>query len=360
MPLAGFLVDMLFTQRLRGRDDPFRAMADAAPIMVRIAGSDGACTYANRGWLDFTGTRLEDELGNGWTRGIHVDDRRRVVDAYNDAVDTAKPFTIEYRLRRLDGTYCWILDSGVPWYGPRGIMAGYIDSAVDITDRKRAEETLRELSGRLFAAQEHERRRVARELHDEVSQRLALLAVDLEDQHLHRPGAELSGERWAVLSQAAAEIAADIHRISHRLHPTRLDALGVVAAVSGLCQELWCQHRLKVRFTHEAVPRAIPGDVALCLYRVIQDALQNVLDHSGMLEADVHLAGCGDELLLRVSDGGGGFTPKLREDVGLGLLSMRERVRSLGGEIVVHASPGRGTRICVRLGLAPMREKRPA
>jgi len=100
--------------------------------------------------------------------------------------------------------------------------------------------------------------------------------------------------------------------------------------------------------------------VALCLYRVVQEALQNVIEHSGVTEADVHLAGGGDALLLRVSDPGGGFTPEREEDAGLGLLSMRERVRSLGGELVVHASPGRGTRICVRVGLQPMREKRPA
>jgi PAS domain S-box-containing protein len=361
MSVTGFLVGLVYAHRPGARDEPFRTMADAAPIMVRLAGLDHRCTYVNRGWLDFTGGRLDQELGTGWTSGVHPDDRRRVVDAYNEAVDRATPFTTEYRLRSRDGDYRWVLDSGVPWHGPRGQVAGYIDSAFDISDRKRAEETLRELGGRLIAAQEDERRRIARELHDDVSQRLALLSVELEQLHRQRTGAAAGEERWTSLSRAAAEIAVDLHRISHRLHPSRLEALGLVAAVSGFCQELWSQQRLQVRFTHEAVPRAIPSDVALCLYRVAQEALQNVIKHSGVMEAEVHLAGNGDALLLRVSDSGSGFAPDRRRDVGLGLLSMRERVASLGGDIVVQAAPGRGTRIGVRVGLQPtIGERQPA
>jgi PAS domain S-box-containing protein len=353
MSVVSFLVGLVFAHRLRAHDEPFGTIADAAPFMVRVAGINHDCTYVNRGWLDFTGGRLNEELGAGWTNSVHPDDRRRLIDAYNDAIDHAKPFTIEYRLRRRDGEFRWILDSGVPWYGPRRHLVGYIDSAVDISDRKRAEETLRDLGGRLIAAQEEERRRVARQLHDDVSQRLALLSVELEHLHLQRSGRDAADERWSSVSKAAAEIAADLHRISHQLHPTRLEALGLVATISGFCQELRSQQRLQVRFTHEGVAKAIPGDVALCLYRVVQEALLNVITHSGVTDADVHLAGCGDGLLLRVSDSGGGFVPERRGDVGLGLLSMRERVLSLGGQIVVHAAPGRGTRISVRIGLQP-------
>jgi signal transduction histidine kinase len=131
--------------------------------------------------------------------------------------------------------------------------------------------------------------------------------------------------------------------------------------LAGFCQELWSQQRLQVRVTHDAVPRAVPGDVAPCLYRVVQEALQNVIEHSGVMEAEVHLAGNGDSLLLRVSDPGSGFAPERRGDVGLGLLSMRERVLSLGGDIVVQSGPGRGTRIGARVGLQPtIGERQPA
>jgi PAS domain S-box-containing protein len=365
--LAALVVNVVLMQRLvvtrrrLRREEPFRAMTDGAPAMMRVAGLDGASIHLNRGWLDFTGRRREDDLGSGWINSVHPDDRKRVHDTYKHAFDEMEPFGLEYRLRRWDGEYRWVADSCVPWRTAAGSLAGYIASALDISDRKRAEDTLRDLSGRLIAAQEEERRRIARELHDDLSQRLALLSVEIEHLGLYRsqPGSE---ERWRALSSAAAEIATDLHHIAHRLHPSRLEALGLVTAISGFCQELWSQHRLQVRFTHEGVPHAIPGDVALCLYRIVQEALQNVIKHSGVMEAEVHLAASGDGgLLLRVSDPGGGFAAGNRDNVGLGLLSMRERVHSLGGELVVHTSPGRGTRISARVGLQPtVGEKQPA
>jgi PAS domain S-box-containing protein len=340
-------------RRIVAGQQPFRAIADAAPAMLRVADTEGRCTYLNRGWLDFTGRRPEEESGNGWSDAVHPDDRRRVRETFQRAVADRSSFTIEYRLRRRDGEYRCMRDSGAPWYDARGRVAGYVNSVVDVSDRRRAEDTLRELGGRLIAAQEEERRRIARELHDDVSQRLALLSVEIEHLELHRGQVGDRSDRWKALSQAAAGIATDLHRISHRLHPSRLDALGLVAAISGFCQELWSQQSLQVRFTHLAVPRAIPSDVALCLYRIVQEALQNVIKHSGGMEAEVHLEGSGEGLLLRIADPGGGFAPERREGVGLGLLSMRERVRSLGGDIVVQTAPGRGTRIGVRIALQP-------
>ena len=335
------------------RQQPFRAIADAAPAMLRVADTDGRCTYLNRGWLDFTGGRPEEESASGWSDAVHPDDRGRVREISERSVAGASSFAIEYRLRRRDGEYRWIVDSGAPWHDAHGRVAGYIDSVVDVSDRRRAEDTLHELGGRLIAAQEEERRDIARELHDDVSQRLALLSVEIEHLELHRGHASDRGERWKALSRAAAGIATDVHRISHRLHPSRLDALGLVAAISGLCQELFSQQSLHVRFTHLAVPHAIPGDVALCLYRIVQEALQNVIKHSGRMEAEVHLEGSVNGLLLRIADPGGGFTPERREGVGLGLLSMRERAHALGGDFVVQTAPGRGTRIGVRIALQP-------
>jgi len=348
-------------RRFRVRDEKFRTMADAAPIMVRVADASRRCTYVNRSWLDFTGGRAEDELGTGWTNGVHPDDRGRVLETYRRAAVEGSSTSIEYRLRRHDGEYRRILDSGVPWRGFRGRIEGYIDSALDVSDRTRAEATLRDLGGRLIAAQEEERRRTARELHDDISQRLALLSVELERLGMHRPQPAGADNRWKDLSRIAADIASDLHRISHRLHPSRLEALGLVAAISGFCQELRTQQGLEVRFTHEAVPRSVPGDVALCLYRIVQESLQNVIKHSGGMQAEVHLAGSSEGLLLRIIDPGGGFAPERRETVGLGLLCMRERIHSLGGDIVIQAAPGRGTRIGVRVGLQPtLVEKQPA
>jgi PAS domain S-box-containing protein len=342
-----------WVRRMLRRQEPFRAIADAAPVMLRLAAIDGLCTYLNRGWLDFTGSRSHEQLGSGWNDAVHPDDRSRVREIGLRAAGGGSSFRVEYRLRHRDGDYRRVVDTGAPWHDARGRVAGYVDSVVDVSGRRRAEETLRDLGGRLIAAQEEERRRIARELHDDLSQRLALLSMEIE--HLERECglAPDNGARWKALSQAAADIASDLHRISHRLHPSRLEALGLVAAISGLCQEMWTQQSLRVRFTHLAVPPAIPSDVALCLYRIVQEALQNVIKHSGRLEAEVHLEGLPVGLQLRIADPGGGFSPDRRDGVGLGLFSMRERVHSLGGDIVVQAAPGRGTRIGVRIPLQP-------
>jgi signal transduction histidine kinase len=215
----------------------------------------------------------------------------------------------------------------------------------------------RAVTGRLIAAQERERRRIARELHDDISQRLALLAVELERLALSAPGDEAFRRCWHDLSHAAGDIATDLHRISHSLHPAKLETLGLVAALDGFCQELWCRQHLRVRFTHDNVPRALPGDVALCLYRIVQEALYNVIKHSGVLDADVHLSGAGHELLLRIADAGGGFAP-VAAAAGVGLVSMHERVEAIGGSLVVHAAPGRGTRIVVKVDLELQGEDR--
>jgi signal transduction histidine kinase len=208
----------------------------------------------------------------------------------------------------------------------------------------------RSVTPRLIAAQEEERRRVARELHDDISQRLALLAVDLEQLALDVPGGETFRRRWRDLSRAAGDLATDLNRISHSLHPAKLDTLGLVAAVGGFCQEIWRRQGLRVRFTHERVQRAVPGDIALCLYRIVQEGLDNVTKHSGVTEAEVYLAGSDRALLLRIADAGAGFLPSAPV-TGVGLATMHERVKSIGGTLVVHTAPGRGTRIAVRVPL---------
>lgn len=227
-----------------------------------------------------------------------------------------------------------------------------------------ARDVSRELSGRLIVAQESERRRIAREVHDDLSQRAALLAIELERFAADSPPSR--GEitkRSTEFAHSAAELATDLHRLSHRLHPAKLEALGLVAAIQGFCRELWAQHAFQVQFDHRDVPACVPTDVSLCLYRIVQEGLLNVLKHSGTRKAGVELIGQDQELLLRIADPGRGFEQTQRAAVGLGLSSMRERVRSLAGDFVVHTAPGHGTRIGVRVRVNPgenVREKQSA
>ena len=224
--------------------------------------------------------------------------------------------------------------------------------------RRRAEGGLREsrqetrlLTGRLLEAQEVERRRIARELHDDLNQSLALLSLELDvlSQVLPTSLAEIA-DRMQELSARVKDLSSTVHDLSHRLHPSKLEQLGLVAALGGLHRELTQSHGLEVKFTHDQGPGVMSPDAVLCLYRIAQEALQNVVKHSGSRHASVDLSGTADVIRLRVTDDGVGFDPgSAAGNDGLGLISMRERLLLVGGEIDIDSRPLGGTRIEVRV-----------
>ncbi len=339
--------------RLRESEKRFRLVANSAPVMIWMSGPDKLCTFFNQGWLDFTGRPLEDELGNGWASRVHSEDRERRLEVYARAFEGRVDFQMEYRLRRHDGQFRWITDVGIPRFGPDDSLQGYIGSAIDITDRRQAEEALLDMSGRLITAHEEERARIARELHDDLSQRMALLQIGLDEfeQKTHRLSPEVK-QRLHNVAVLATEISSDIHNLSHELHPSKLDSLGLVAAVGGFCKEFSMQHGLHVQFTHSQMDRRIPKDVTLCLFRVVQEALRNAVKHSNAAEARVDLTCHGDRIDLCVSDSGTGFDPESSKGTpGLGLISMRERLRLVRGDLSIESEPSRGTRIRARVPL---------
>jgi signal transduction histidine kinase len=227
-------------------------------------------------------------------------------------------------------------------------------------NRRRAKERLREsqrelraLSGRLLQAQETERRRIARELHDDLNQDLALLAVQMDLLGRRPPdsGARL-GEEMKSLSDRVKQLSSTVHGLSSLLHPAKLEQLGLVPAVRSLCKELAQAHGLTIEFVDGPVPPTIPADTALCLYRVVQEALQNAIKHGGARHARIDLSGEDGGVSLRIADDGVGFDPaKAERKGGLGLVSMRERLHLVGGVIAVESGPSAGTRIDVRVPL---------
>jgi signal transduction histidine kinase len=254
---------------------------------------------------------------------------------------------MHYRLRRNDGEYRWIFDFGVPRFNPDGSFAGYIGSCIDMTERKMAEEALASLSGRLIEAQEQECRRIAREIHDDYNQRLAMLANELEDlaQSIGDSVAE-AGPRLHRLWNSVSELGVDLHSLSHRLHSSTLETLGLVAGVRAFCEEFEDLQEIQVEFTHENVPRIIPADVSLCLFRIAQEGLRNVKRHSGASKAMAHLDFAGGKLHLSISDRGRGFNPARHSARdGIGIRSMEERLYFIGGQLEVHSRPMEGTRI---------------
>jgi len=263
------------------------------------------------------------------------------MDAIERACRTNEVITIEYDLPTDPILH---FEARVVQAYPNRVLA----MVRDVTESKRAAERNRDLAGRLIASQEAELQRIGRDLHDDLGQKLALLTSEIDDLAA-RVGAEQ--ERFTAISQRAREIASVIHDLSHALHPSALEMLGLVPSIQSLCDAA-TRAGVTAQFSHGAVPQHVDPRVSLCLYRVTQEALNNVMRHSHATHAFVRLAEENQDLLLQIADPGVGFDPSSHH-AGLGLISMRERVALLHGRLVIHSSPGSGTRIGVLLPLVP-------
>ena len=290
---------------------------------------------------------------------VHPDDRERLIKTIRNVEGDGGEYHIEYRLL-LNGTE-------VKWIDSRGKVVvddehppTLYGASLDITSRKNAENAIHDLSGKLMKAQEKERARLARELHDDLSQRLALLSIRLEA--LKATSLYDGGKREIDhLIDDIQELTADVHRISHELHPAKLRQLGLEAALRGFCREIARAHPLKVSFTATSVPKELPNHISLCLYRVAQESLQNVVKHSRARSANVELRFEGSELVLAVSDNGLGFDPQgpvVSES--LGLTSMQERVIGSNGTVKITSNRDFGTRIEARVPVTDTRSTLPA
>jgi signal transduction histidine kinase len=216
---------------------------------------------------------------------------------------------------------------------------------------------IRDLGGRLLNAQESERSHIARELHDDVSQQLALLAIDLE--LLKRPGATQFDELSRSAITRTEGIARSIHDLSHRLHPARLRLIGLLTALDGLRREL-SRPDLEITLTHSDVSSTLSPDLTLCLYRVVQEALQNAIKYSRARHISVDLRGHVDTLTLSIADDGAGFDVSGAWGQGLGLISMRERLEAIGGTFDILSTTGSGTRLDITVPLRPVEDAAPA
>ncbi len=220
---------------------------------------------------------------------------------------------------------------------------------------ERAKNRQMELSGMLINAQEKERSRLASEIHDDFSQRLALIALDLENaEEIIGISPDEAVQQLHRVMNSASEIGADLHTLSHRLHSSTLERLGLVPGVTSLCNEFAVQQKTEIDFLTDDVPRSVHPDVSLCLFRIVQEGLRNLKKHSGAAKAQVRLRRVSDKLLVSVSDEGVGFDlHDLGKKEGLGIRSMEERAHLLGGRFEIYSKPGEGTRIEASVPLHP-------
>jgi PAS domain S-box-containing protein len=252
-----------------------------------------------------------------------------------------------------DGSTIWLHWEVRPWKNADGSPGGIIIFSEDITKRKQAEQALSDISRRLTLAQEQERARIGRELHDDINQRLALLSVEIEQFKNHLPlKADEIATRLDAMQTTVVDLSTGIQALSHALHASKLEYLGVVPAMKSFCHEFAKQQQLQVDFESLDVPRSVSPDISLCLFRVLQEALHNAAKHSGTKHFTVQLRGESDEIHLTVSDSGVGFDPEnAMKGAGLGLMSMKERVHLVHGELSIDSQPNRGTTIHARVPL---------
>ncbi len=284
---------------------------------------------------------------------IHVDDREKVLAA-DAALSVEKPdLRVSHRMQSPDGAMIWVERTGRAHFNEQGKILRIVGMVTDITERKLAEAALADVSRRLIEAQEQERNRIARELHDDIGQRLALLAVELDQLLQGTPNLPEIRRRVGEIQKQTSEIASDTQSLSHELHSTKLEYLGPVVAMRSLCQELEDQTKVEIDFKSRDLPSPLPPEISLCLFRVLQEALHNSVKHSGARHIQVGLWGTLDEIHLVVSDPGVGFDSQAaKASRGLGLISMEERLRLLRGTISVESEPMRGTTIRARVPLS--------
>ena len=325
--------------------------AAAGNVGTWVREIESGTMFVSNTWREIFGFTEDEELShNLFANRIHPADRDRVMSSLEQAVLNLAKYEMEYRIVLPDGQLRWIHSKGIVEEVAGNRCAIYGASA-DVTKLRIAENAAHELSGRLIEAQETERARLARELHDDLSQRLALLSIEIDTLANKSNSAEPFENRISVLSRRIQHISSDIHRISHTLHPALLQQLGLIPAINEFCREMERAHGLEINFTH--VPLEVPDDVALCLFRVTQESLQNVAKHSGSEFASVDLALDGNEVCLSITDEGRGFDPDsqiVRDS--LGLVSMQERMRAVRGSLNIDSSPGSGTRIVAKIPLS--------
>ena len=335
-------------EALQESEAKFRSLAETVACAIWI--HDGECfLYFNTHVSEVTGYSRQELSSMSIWELVHPE-FRQIVRARSEARRRGEdaPSRYEFKIVTRTGEERWLdFTARLTQFEGRPAILG---AAFDVTERKQIEKTLAGVSRRLIAAQEKERSWVARELHDDINQRIALLAIELERLRRQSPSADEIRGQLDALCKLTSEIGTDVQRISHHLHSPKLEYLGLVAASRSLCHEMAQQHGIAINFRHHNVPDSIPGEIALCLFRVLQEALSNAVRYSGARYLEAELRGSKDGLELKVQDSGIGFDPEsAANNQGIGLASMKERISLAGGAISIKSTPGTGTVIQARV-----------
>ena len=335
---------------LRESESRFRTLAECVPVVVWMTDETNRCTYLSPYWREFTGRDPQHDLGFNWAEALHPEDRDGVIRQFVENSQTGQEVRGEYRIKRGDREYGWLSYRGVAFTHADGSYAGHIGICLDITEHKNRETTGFRVQDNLMLGQEAERKRVARELHDGVGQRIALLAMALREKEGLVPASSTMAGKLSAAQGEVDRIATDLHRLSHNLHPSSVAHLGLVPALRRLCKEFSEQMNISVEFRAVGDCAGLSEETALALFRVGQECLANVVKHSRSREAKVLLRELATEIRLTIIDHGVGFdVSQVHSNPGLGLVSIHERARMLGADLEIRSSPSRGTQVELRM-----------
>jgi PAS domain S-box-containing protein len=341
-------------EALRESEERFRFASQAAKVYAyewdvqtdRVVRSEEYVTVLGYSYQEKELTRQK------LLAAIHPDDRALFIGSVDQLTPQNVTSQVSYRMLRPDRTVVWLEKSARGFFDEHGKLLRMIGMVANVTERKLTEAALARVSRRLIEAQEQERSRIARELHDDVGQRLAVLAIKLAQLQQNPPNSSELTSRLGELQKQTSEIATDIQSLSHELHSSRLQYLGIVAAMRSFCREFGEQQKVEVDCKIHDLPVPLSPEISLCFFRVLQEALHNSAKHSGVRHFEVELWGTPDEIYLTVRDSGVGFdTDAAKASRGLGLISMAERLRLVGGELSINSRPMRGTTIHARVPL---------
>jgi PAS domain S-box-containing protein len=348
----------------RGRTHEFHTVMSVLPCLVWMSDTSSACVFFNQKWLEFRGRSLEQEIGTGWIEGVHPDDVGEI-EQYLCAFNERSTFTIEYRLKHVDGSYRWIIDEGTPRYGVKGEFLGYIGTCIDITERKKAEQDvlssqieLRNLYERLKTVREEERCALAREVHDQLGQILSAAKIDVKLLEEDFGLAEGNLSRHEILTELRSacdtiETAIQVvRRLATELRPPELASQGLLSAIEWHARDF--ERRTKIPCSIE-LPREmheLDDTLAIALLRIFQEAMTNILRHAKATHVWITVECRINEIRLRVFDNGVGILPeRARSPRSIGLRGMRERATIAGGRVVVGPLGRSGTLVAVTVPL---------
>ena len=339
----------------------FRYLFTQASIGIALETIEGRILEVNPAFCSMLGYSPEEITSATCERLSHPEDEKIEKVLFEELRQRLRPnYTIQKRFFRKNGSQMWgqvnvsLLDRN------SGRVPLVIGMVSDITEQKTAEaaiyerdKELQRLAGHLMEAQEEERRRISRELHDDIGQRVSLLACELDLKAREKSPAkqESKGALLPEIREELNAIASDIHKLSHELHSASLQCGGIKVALKDLCWKYSSNYHLEIDLRTEGIDSNLPPDVALCLYRVAQEALANVLKHSRTKKVLVKLSQDSERVRLTVKDSGVGFNTAVQSQ-GLGLTSMRERLRLCGGMLSVKSLPNRGTEITAEIAAA--------